>query len=187
MHSLQTWEVFFLSCYLSLLRPFRLESLMGWDNSDKECCLFQLWLSFTLFRSKWAPCSVCQTCSRGKKNTKTLSRDCIRPVQNGSKTCVVSQMINTIRMPISGEGNVLPGSRWSGFLTSALSSFRLPRDHFLQRLNLGELYPYLHKLRINLAIVCELCLSPEKTHNFNVKCTHNPGSLLWRMDSKYLL
>lgn len=54
-------------------------------------------------------------------------------------------------MPISGEGNVLPGSRWSGFWISALSSFRLPWVHFLRGLNLRELNPYLHKLRISLA------------------------------------
>lgn len=53
----------------------------------------------------------------GEKNqtTKTLSTDCIRPVQNGSKTCVVLQVINTVQMLLSGEGNVLPGSRWSDF------------------------------------------------------------------------
>lgn len=76
---------------------------------------------------------------------------------------------------------------WVVFLISALISFRLPQDHFLQRLNLGELYPCLHKLRISLALVCELCLSPKTPHNFNVKCTHNPGSMLWRTGSKYLL
>lgn len=52
----------------------------------------------------------------GKKNpTKTLSTDCIRPVPNGSKMCVIFQVINTVHMPISGEGNVLPGSRWNAF------------------------------------------------------------------------
>lgn len=50
-----------------------------------------------------------------KKPTKTLSTDCIRPVPNGSKTCVIFQVINTVPVPISGEGNVLPGSRWNAF------------------------------------------------------------------------